>query len=67
MLRVLAAYAPAYAPSKDSRQNEGFKTRIKETNDNIGDNTQMEVNVSEIDMTSQTTSSAKVSGQRKKG
>ena len=56
-----------YAPPEDSRQNEGFKTRIKETNDNIGDNTQMEVNVSEIDMTSQTTSSAKVSGQRKKG
>ncbi|RZB75195.1 hypothetical protein D0Y65_033887, partial [Glycine soja] len=57
----------AYAPSEYSRQNEGFNTRTKETNDNIDDNTEMEVNEPEINTTTQTTSSTKESGQRKKG
>ena len=57
----------AYAPSKDSRQNEGFNTRTEEKNDNIDDNTEMEVNEPKIDMTTQTMSSAKESGQRKRG
>ena len=67
MLRVLAAYAPAYAPSKDSRQNEGFNRRTKETYDNIDDNTEMEVNEPEIDTTTQITFLEKESGQRKRG
>ncbi|KAG4921969.1 hypothetical protein JHK86_050782 [Glycine max] len=49
----------SYAPSEDSRQNEGFNTRMKETNDNIDNNTK-------IDMTTQIMSSAKESGQRKR-
>ena len=57
----------AYAPSEYSRQNEGFNTRTKETNDNIDDNTDMEVNEPEIDTTTQNTSSAKENGQRKRG
>ncbi|KAG5083099.1 hypothetical protein JHK84_053137 [Glycine max] len=67
LLRVLAAYAPAYAPSKDSRQNEGFNRRTKETYDNIDDNTEMEVNEPEIDTTTQITFLEKESGQRKRG
>ncbi|KAG4941226.1 hypothetical protein JHK87_045097 [Glycine soja] len=51
----------AYAPSEDSRQYEGFNTRIEETNDNIDDNTDMEVNESEIDTTTQNTMSSSLS------
>ncbi|KHN20619.1 hypothetical protein glysoja_041290, partial [Glycine soja] len=57
----------AYAPSEDSRQYEGFNTRTEETNDNIDDNTDMEVNEPEIDTTTQNMSSAKERGQRKRG
>jgi len=64
---TIATGFAAYAPSEDSRQNERFNTRIEETNDNIDDNTDMEVNESEIDTTTQNTSSAKESGQRKRG
>ena len=63
MLRVLATYAP----SKDSRQNEGYNRRTEETNDNIDDNTEMEVNEPEIDTTTQITFLEKESGQRKRG
>ena len=63
MLRVLATYAP----SKDSRQNEGFNRRTEETYDNIDDNTEMEVNEPEIDTTTQITFLEKESGQRKRG
>ena len=64
---TIATGFAAYAPSKDSRQNEGFNTRTEEKNDNIDDNTEMEVNEPKIDMTTQTMSSAKESGQRKRG
>ncbi|KAG5128893.1 hypothetical protein JHK84_035290 [Glycine max] len=40
---TIATGFAAYAPSEDSRQNERFNTRIEETNDNIDDNTDMEV------------------------
>ncbi|KAG5066214.1 hypothetical protein JHK86_009945 [Glycine max] len=40
---------------------------IEETNDNIDDNTDMEVNEPEINTTTQNTSSAKENGQRKRG
>ncbi|KHN25971.1 Protein SRG1 [Glycine soja] len=56
----------AYAPSEDSRQYEGFNTRTKETNDNIDDNTEMEVNEPETDTTTQNMSSTKENGQRKR-
>ncbi|KAL5172221.1 hypothetical protein HKD37_16G045016 [Glycine soja] len=59
---TIATSFAAYAPSKDSRQNEGFNTRTEEKNDNIDDNTEMEVNEPKIDMTTQTMSSAKESG-----
>ena len=60
MLRVLATYAP----SKDSRQNEGFNRRTEETYDNIDDNTEMEVNEPETNTTTQNMSSTKENGQR---
>ncbi|XP_040871229.1 1-aminocyclopropane-1-carboxylate oxidase-like [Glycine max] len=56
----------AYAPSEDSRQYEGFNTRTKETNDNIDDNTEMEVNEPETNTTTQNMSSTKENGQRKR-
>ncbi|KAL5191527.1 hypothetical protein HKD37_04G010793 [Glycine soja] len=59
---TIATDFAAYAPSKDSRQYEGFNTRTKETNDSIDDNTDMEVNEPEIDTTTQNTSSAKENG-----
>ncbi|KAG5026928.1 hypothetical protein JHK82_022803 [Glycine max] len=64
---TIATGFAAYAPSEDSRQYEGFNTRTEETNDNIDDNTDMEVNEPEIDTTTQNTSSAKENGQRKRG
>ena len=64
---TIATGFAAYAPSEDSRQYEGFNTRIEETNDNIDDNTDMEVNEPEIDTTTQNTSSTKENGQRKRG
>ena len=64
---TIATGFASYAPSEDSRQNEGFNTRTEETNDNIDDNTDMEVNHPEIDTTTQNTSSAKENGQRKRG
>ncbi|KAG5006318.1 hypothetical protein JHK85_024860 [Glycine max] len=51
----------AYAPSEDSRQYKGFNTRTEETNDNIDDNTDMEVNEPEIDTTTQNTMSSSLS------
>ncbi|KAG4925069.1 hypothetical protein JHK87_050609 [Glycine soja] len=57
---TIATGFASYAPSEDSRQNEGFNTRMKETNDNIDNNTK-------IDMTTQIMSSAKESGQSKRG
>eukprot|EP00256_Glycine_max_P069442 XP_025984037.1 uncharacterized protein LOC106798577 [Glycine max] len=64
---TIATNFAAYAPSKDSRQYEGFNTRTKETNDSIDDNTDMEVNEPEIDTTTQNTSLAKENGRRKRG
>ncbi|KAG5046384.1 hypothetical protein JHK86_015790 [Glycine max] len=64
---TIATGFAAYAPSEHSRQYEGFNTRTEETNDNIDDNTGMEVNEPEIDTTTQNTSSAKENGQRKRG
>ncbi|KAL2956768.1 hypothetical protein AAZX31_18G105300 [Glycine max] len=64
---TIATSFAAYAPSEDSRQYEGFNTRTEETNDNIDDNIDMEVNEPEIDTTTQNMSSAKESGQRKRG
>ncbi|KAH1253832.1 hypothetical protein GmHk_04G010399 [Glycine max] len=64
---TIATGFAAYAPSEDSKQYEGFNTRIEETNDNIDDNTDMEVNEPEINTTTQNTSSAKENGQRKRG
>ncbi|KAL2952058.1 hypothetical protein AAZX31_19G090700 [Glycine max] len=64
---TIATGFAAYAPSEDSRQYEGFNTRTEETNDNIDDNIDMEVNELEIDTTTQNMSSAKESGQRKRG
>ncbi|KAL5194344.1 L10-interacting MYB domain-containing protein [Glycine soja] len=64
---TIATGFAAYAPSEDSRQNEGFNTRTEETNDNIDDNTDMEVNEPQIDTTTQNMPSAKESGQRKRG
>ncbi|TKY53561.1 Myb/SANT-like DNA-binding domain protein [Spatholobus suberectus] len=55
----------AYAPSEDSRQHEELNIGIEETYDNIDNETEMEVNETEIEMTTQTTSSTK--GHRKKG
>ncbi|KAG4920836.1 hypothetical protein JHK82_049774 [Glycine max] len=64
---TIATGFAAYAPSEDSRKYEGFNTRTEETNDNIDDNTDMEVNEPEIDTTTQNTSLAKENGQRKRG
>ncbi|KAG5054687.1 hypothetical protein JHK85_007197 [Glycine max] len=55
---TIATSFAAYAPSEDSRQYDGFNTRIEETNDNIDDNTNMEVKEPEIDMTTQNIVSA---------
>ena len=63
---TIATGFAAYAPSEDSRQNEGLNTRTEETNDNIDNDSEMEVNEPEIDTTTQTTSSTKESGQRKR-
>ncbi|KAG4991006.1 hypothetical protein JHK82_024481 [Glycine max] len=64
---IIATGFAAYAPSKDSRQYEGFNIKTEETNDSIDDNTDMEVNEPEIDTTTQNMSLAKESGQRKRG
>ncbi|XP_014619053.1 L10-interacting MYB domain-containing protein-like [Glycine max] len=48
---IIATGFATYAPSEDSRQNEGFNIRTEETNDNIDDNTELEVNEPEINTT----------------